>query len=100
MVWHKENPCRLENFTLAVALLNKAIPESHFCIQNVYFDYGADLRWDTIIRYKDKSDMKKMFNDYQILSPREWEAIDLASTEKDVVAATDAVIQRIKQTGY
>lgn len=100
MVWHKQNPCRLENFNLAVAMLNKAFPESHFVIQNVYLDYGADLSWDTIIRYKDKSQMDKMFNDYQLLCPREWEELDLADTENDVVAATNRIVKRIRDTGY
>lgn len=44
-------------------------------IQKTYRDYGQDWSWDTILVCKN-GDRNFVMDSYQLLSPREWEALN------------------------
>lgn len=55
-------------------MLSGMAPDCRFFVQETYRDYGAGMMWDTIIcQYR--ADCQ-----YQMLSPREFDRIGLATT--------------------
>lgn len=61
----------------AVAKILEALSpnRARYEVENVYFDIGQDWMWTTIVRYE--------YRECQILTPREWAEILMATTPKD-----------------
>lgn len=61
-----------EYFQLKVAcqIAEELTEHMQFKVQDVYFDFGQDWMWTTIIAYNLKDG-----SSFQMLSPREWEEI-------------------------
>lgn len=52
-----------------------------YTVAPTYLDYGQDWKWTTIINNKG----------VQILSPRQWEEIELANTANDLLRITNDI---------
>ncbi len=52
-------------------------------VEDVYFDYGQDWVWTTICRHG--------YHDCQVLNPRQWETIIMASTIAEIIDAFELV---------
>ena len=55
-----------------------------YSVKDVYFDYGQDWRWTTIIADTGS-------HTYQAINPRDWERIISAETVKDLCEAVEEV---------
>lgn len=60
--------------------LSKANPsdDSEYIVEVVYMDFGADIKWETIVRVYSEEfpNGEELDSRYQILSPKEFETID------------------------
>lgn len=63
------------------ALMNFADEEKTYVVRDVYFDYGQDWFWTTIIARK--YDNKSIVSSWQALNPREQEEIVFAEKPSD-----------------
>ena len=88
----KNNPCNRKNFEMAVAMLRFIVPETKFTVEETYLDYGAGMKWETIIATRDWNGG----TDYQMLSPREWDELYMADTVFDVA---QIVTRLVKEQG-
>ena len=86
------NPTRIQvhtrefrNLTAVAKMLEAISPnEAFYRVQDVYFDFGQDWMWTTIVRYG--------YRECQILSPRQWEGIMLAKTVDDLADCVNEII--------
>jgi len=83
-----ENPCNRKNFDLACAMLSHAHPDNTFKIENIWLDFGAGMRWDTIVCYK----ANNPWGSYQVLCPRDWDLLDAAETIADVLKVVNTIL--------
>lgn len=66
---------------LAITEILNALCENEkmfYTIRTVYSDYGQGLQWTTIVRKGGD------LGDVQILSPRQWDMIEMARTLEDI----------------
>ena len=70
---------------LAVAKMLEALSENNavYKVQDVYLDFGQDWMWTTICRETGRI--------CQILSPRQWKEIVLASTAQELAACVEDI---------
>lgn len=94
MVFYKENPCNRDAFELAVSLLSYEFRDRKFSIANVYLDYGADMRWDTIL-----CDRGGTWGSYQLLNPRDWEKLNKSEVAEEVLDVVRSLVERINTKG-
>jgi hypothetical protein len=74
----KENPANILRLTYIInALQRMALTPFTAEIRNVYLDFGAGMKWDTIIIIKPNGDH------YQCLNPRDW----------DIIMTTDSIAE-------
>lgn len=76
----KDNACNHKNFEMACAMLRYAYPKRTFDIQTIYLDFGAGMRWETIVT-----------NDYQILCPRDWDLLNTATRLEDIIKVVHSI---------
>lgn len=75
--------CNRKNFERAVELLKIKAPRNEFEIEETYLDYGAGLKWETIIAYRN-SERGTNRDSYQMLCPRDWKELDEIKTDFDI----------------
>ncbi|MEI6296195.1 MAG: hypothetical protein WCO84_00935 [bacterium] len=85
----KMNYCNRGNMNIIIAILENAKTRYNFTIENIYLDLGAGMMWETITATpKNPKDWG-----YQILNPREWQAIQLADTNKELLEIAEEIIR-------
>ena len=68
----------IRKLELVAKMLEMESPnEATYEVENVYFDFGQDWWWTTIVRYG--------YKECQVLNPKEWEQIILAETAEELV---------------
>ncbi len=88
------NLCNRANFDLACAMLTYAHPYNVFKVENIWMDYGAGMRWDTIICYRNKEG----WGNYQVLCPRDWDLLNEATTALEVLTVVNTILEDQKKT--
>ena len=87
------NPRRIEFGTSeytkleAVAKMLEAVSEKNavYEVRDVYFDFGQNWMWTTILRIGGE------WGDVQILSPRQWEMVLLANNATQLAEVVDDI---------
>lgn len=64
---------------IACQVLSELTYDMLFKIEDIYFDAGQDWKWTTIVAYNLKEN-----NQWQCLSPREWEEIINGATRNQI----------------
>lgn len=64
-----------------------------YTVEDVYFDYGQDWMWTTIVCYKPNGD------DYQVLYPNEHEKIVLETDNTTLFKIADKIREKTKNMG-
>jgi len=89
MPYARENFCNRKNFSFALEILRYHYPEHVFIIENTYLDYGAGMKWDTIICYRNNNGK----DSYQMLCPRDWDKLYAAGTSQEILTLVLSVIK-------
>lgn len=76
-----------DNLEKAVAILSKKVQTINFEIKTIYFDYGLNWMWTTIVAYQKGSN-----SSWQYLVPRDWVSIVTANNDEDIEKAVDMAI--------
>lgn len=75
-----------KNLKMVAAMLEyESSNNSHYEVEDVYFDYGQDWMWTTITRRGGK------WGGVQVLNPRQWEDIILANSLGELVEITHEI---------
>ena len=61
---------------VAMALEMESPNGATYKVEDTYLDFGQDWKWTTIVRYG--------YRECQVLSPKDWEDIMLATTIEDL----------------
>lgn len=83
------NRCNRPNFEAAVALMRVAAPHNVYTIENIWMDYGAGMRWDTILCDRPGN----TWGGYQVLNPRDWDLLDGARTIGEIVTVVETILK-------
>ena len=87
----KNNYCN-KNFEMAATMLRFLVPETKFTVEETYLDYGAGMKWETII-VKRGSGYEIGSLDYQMLSPRQWDELYMADTVFDIAQIVTRLVK-------
>ena len=66
-------------------------PTRSISIAEVYMDYGAGMKWETILVKNSKYD-----SSFQLLSPRQWDEIDHADTPEALAKIATELLAVLK----
>ena len=88
----------LGNLELAAHLLNRYCGNNRyrFTVETVYFDFGADIKWTTVIC--NRRGVSGVTDSYQLLNPKQWHAVTAAETFRDFADALMPVIDAFPHT--
>lgn len=90
----KMNVCNRPNFDAACALLNAFAPGNTFTVGETYIDFGAGMKWETIIC------ARPCGLAYQVLSPRDWDKLQEAGNPARVArVVSDILISQARLLG-
>lgn len=84
------NTCNRPNFEAAVALMRLAAPGNAYTIEDIWMDYGAGMRWETIVCTRPGN----TWGGYQVLNPHDWDLLNNACGIDDVVTITRSIINK------
>ena len=91
----KQNLCNRPNFEAAIALLKVVAPRNKYSIENIWMDYGAGMKWDTIIC---KNERNAVWGGYQMLCPRDWDALQRATGATEISGIVNAIVSDQKRS--
>ena len=85
----KNNPCDRKNFEMAATMLRFIVPETKFTVEETYLDYGAGMKWETILATREGIGGTH----YQMLSPRQWDELYMADTVFDIAQIVTRLVK-------
>ena len=78
-----------KNLKAVAAMLEALSPNNaRYEVRDVYLDFGAKWMWTTICR--------RGFSECQVLSPRDWQEIEIATTPAELAA----IVEKIRNDKY
>ena len=87
MPFKANNPCNKANFEAAISLFKVVAPKNEYKLEEIYLDYGAGMKWETIVCYRGINDH------YQMLCPRDWDKLQAATTPEQIAAIVRAICE-------
>ena len=88
-----KNEKAYKNLVAVAKMLEACNPnEMTYKVEEVYFDFGQDWMWTTIIEYGGQSVFTRI--GVQAINPREWREITLAETPAELAACAEAILNK------
>jgi len=82
------NPSQPKNFETLIACMKFLAPHATFRMAETYLDYGAGMKWTTILAAGPDG------NKYQMLNSAEWDALDLTDDLLSITQMAGEVYRR------
>lgn len=80
----QSNEQEYKNLKAVAAMLEALSAHSAtYIVEDVYLDFGQKWMWTTIIR--------KGYSECQILSPRQWEMVTMATSSNELLACVEDI---------
>lgn len=80
---------------MACAIFNQEnLNGASFAVHKIYFDYGANWWWTTVLCTKNNGDS------YQFLTPAQWEKILMANTLDELFNIIDELLMESNKRGW